>query len=186
MGANGLGRVALLSGIAVVTLFSLSLLPERAAPVASQDPSLEARVQQLEERLATVEARLATLQPVAVASPAIATDLDAYRSEFQAILTAYASYQQRVASAVGAGASPAEVTALLDEGTTLYRSLAQRIRTLAPPACATAAHVFLARAANLLDVAATFGLGTADVILTENLLATTLAQAEQAFATARC
>jgi hypothetical protein len=181
-----IGRGVLLSGIVLVALLSPSLLPERAAPVASQDPSLEARVQQLEARLATVEARLAALAPVVSAAPATATDLDTYRAEFRAILTAYGDYQQRVTSAVGAGASQEDRSALAEEGAVLYRSLAQRIRTLAPPACYLAAHIFLARAANLLDVAATFGLGTTDVSLTENLLVTALAQAEQAFATARC
>jgi hypothetical protein len=176
----------LLSSLALGTLLSLSLLPGRAAPAASQDPSLEARVQQLEARLATVEARLAALEPVVSAAPATATELDAYRAEFLAILAGYGDYQQRVATVVGTGASEADRVALADEGAVLYRSLAQRIRTLAPPACYTAAHVFLARAANLLDVAATFGLGTVDVSLTETLLATTLAQAEQALAAARC
>ena len=179
-------RGVLLSSLALVLLFSLSLLPSRAAPAVSQDPNLEARVQQLEARLASVEARLAALEPVVTAAPAAATELDAYRAEFRAILTAYGNYQQRVATATGAGVSEAERTALADEGAVLYRSLAQRIRTLAPPACYLAAQVFLVRAANLLDVTATFGLGTVDVSLTETLLATALAQAEQSFAAARC
>jgi hypothetical protein len=179
-------RGLLLSGLALVVLYSLSLLPAPAAPVAGQDPSLDARIQQLEARLASVEARLAALEPVTSAAPANATPLDDYRAEFQAILAAYGDYQQKLATAVAAGASEAERATLADDGALLYRSLAQRIRTLAPPACYIAAHIFLARAANLLDVAAVFGLDTPDVSLTESLLATTLAQAEQTFATARC
>jgi uncharacterized coiled-coil protein SlyX len=180
-------RVLFVGGIALLALLMLARLLGTAAPAASQTASLEERVQQLERRLAAAEARLAALEAVVPAAPpASSAEVAAYRTEFSAIVQAYAAYRQRVAAAVATRASAAELQTLADEGTVLYPALALRIRTLIPPPCYAAAHAFLLQAANQLEVAAIFGVGTATTSMTESILAATIQQAQQAFAGARC
>jgi len=187
MATTTMRRVLLSGGIVLFLLLLFTRLPGRTAPAASQAAGLEERVQQLEQRLASAEARLAALEAVVPAPrPATAMELETYRTEFTAIIDAYAAFQQQIGTARDTGASAAELQALADRGTTLYRSLAQRIRVLVPPGCYTAAHASLAQAANLLDAAATFGVGTFTVTTTESLLATAMTQAQQSFASARC